>query len=221
MAAAKSRTEILKSVADKAGELAGLHEKGDGKNYFKDLGPEYDSPELAMTRRVAGSDLWRPESDIFTLGVLLAKELTGKLPAASGTALEHGEPWAYAMAVPEKTFAWEIGTGSDELDGLIAEMLSPDPGKRPDAARTEKALREFADREAGKEKKAVPEPAPAEPDLWPGDSWEWDAEALGAHKLTFKGRKVQFGKQGYVFLQEDGSERFITSSKCRMMNLVK
>ena len=228
-----NRKDILTQAVKEAQELAALHNNNRSRTVFPGYGPEYDSPELATERRIrpeeTGSSEYSvpPGGDIFTFGVILAEKLTGKLPAASGTAVRKGAPWEYALAVEEGSFCWDISTGDKDLDSLLSRMLSPSPAKRPDASSAAEELRKAAEKESGGSAgtpapgPVIPKPAPAEADLWPGDDWEWDKEAVRAAGLEFIRKEVRFGKQGYLFNQSGGGERFLTSSKCRMMNLVK
>ena len=220
------KREALLWAAAEAAKIKEFSSAGRSAPVFEGLGQQYDSPELALERRIFSSGgspeeepAGNPAGEIFTLGVLLAEKLTGKLPDASGTAIKSGAPWEFALAEECADFSWNISTGEDNLDAFLASLLSPNPGDRPSAGEAEKTLRELAGPETGKV--SLPGPADTGKDLWPGDDWEWDEEAIREAGLTFAGRKEQFGKKGYLFSQEDGSGRFFTPAKLRMMKLIK
>ncbi len=92
----------------------------------------WSAPE---TRTGAG---WSERSDVYSLGVLLYRLLTGKLPTQAGSEL----------LVPVQRHA---PTCPPELDRLVLRMLQPQPGDRPTAAQLERSFLDILEDELGEE----------------------------------------------------------------------
>jgi twitching motility protein PilT len=105
--------------------------------------------------------LARPEEDIFRLGALFYRCLTGQMPFAGDGSARPGRTRA-----PTRHAAPEV---PELLADLVDRMTEPDPGNRPQsAAAAAKSLRvyiktEEEDKQAAEEKIAVPLQGPAPP----------------------------------------------------------
>jgi serine/threonine protein kinase/tetratricopeptide (TPR) repeat protein len=88
--------------------------------------PAYMSPEQRRGETVSGS------SDIYSLGLILHELLTGKRALSGGFRTLLQSDSVQAAALP---------SGDRQLRGLLGEMLSTDPGKRPSARMVAQRIR--------------------------------------------------------------------------------
>jgi serine/threonine-protein kinase len=115
--------------------------------------PRYMSPEQASYQDTVG-----PESDVYSMGLILYEMLAGRMPFEAESAHEYMRGHVVLKPLPIVEAAPELASLPSELHELVAALLAKGPSKRPTPSDAVKTLEGVLRRLSGDVGDPAPEP---------------------------------------------------------------